>query len=117
MVHHDTYLDETYEDVTVHHGGYNEYRTYTDPDGNTYWVAFHIEVPDKMRDCVADIDGFSVDQLPNDWNYIWQYTIDRAVDEYEWDTVENKRTAVHEVPAYDEEVVDHYECSCGATKY
>ena len=116
-VHHDTYLDETYEDVTVHHGGYNEYETYTDPDGNTYYVAYHIEVPDKARDYVAEVNGFSVAQLPNDWNYMWQYTVDRVVDRYEWDTVENKRTAVHEVPAYDEEVVDHYECSCGATKY
>ncbi len=114
-VHHDAVEEKIYEDVEEPRQGTNTYCKLTDPDGNVFYFAEDIRVPEKARDCVCSVDDMDVSTFK--YPYMWQYKNDLITETEYWTTTRKVCVGTNVTPAYDEEVVDHYECSCGATKY
>lgn len=116
-VHHDATTEDVYKDIT-YGPGQNSYLTVTDPEGNVYHFTDHIDFPEDLDfDCVGSIDTWKDFIATTKYPSFTQYTkVNNTHKYYESHTV-SVFEGTKEIPAYDEEVVDHYECSCGATKY
>lgn len=115
MIHHDAVEEKIYEDVEEPRKGTNTYDKLTDPDGNVFYFAVDIRVPEKARDCVCSVDDMDISTFK--YPYMWQYKDELITETEYWTTTRKVCVGTNVTPAYDEEVVDHYECSCGATKY
>jgi len=116
-VHHDATTEDVYKDIT-YGPGHNSYLTVTDPEGNVYHFTDHIDFPDDLDfDCVGSIDTWKDFIATTKYPDPKQYKKSNGSMTYNSPHTVSVFEGTKEIPAYDEEVVDHYECSCGATQY
>ena len=116
-VHHDATTEDVYKDIT-YGPGQNSYYKVTDPEGTVYYFTDHIEFPEDLEyDCVGSIDTWEDFVATTKYPDYTQYKRTGVVRSYNIPHTVSVFEGTKETPAYDEEVVDHYECSCGATKY
>ena len=116
-VRHDATTEDVYKDIT-YGPGHNSYLTVTDPEGNVYHFTDHIDFPEDLDfDCVGSIDTWEDFVATTKYPDYRQYKKSNGSMTYNSPHTVSVFEGTKEIPAYDEEVVDHYECSCGATKY
>lgn len=116
-VHHDATTEDVYKDIT-YGPGHNSYLTVTDPEGNVYHFTDHIDFPEDLDfDCVGSIDTWEDFVATTKYPDYRQYKKSNGNMTYNSPHTVSVFEGTKEIPAYDEEVVDHYECSCGATQY
>ena len=116
-VHHDATTEDVYKDIT-YGPGQNSYYKVTDPEGTIYYFTDHIQFPEDLDyDCVGSIDTWKDFVATTKYPDYKQYKRTSVVRGYNEPHTVSVFEGTKETPAYDEEVVDHYECSCGATQY
>lgn len=116
-VHHDATTEDVYKDIT-YGPGQNSYYEVIDPEGTVYYFTDHIQFPEDLDyDCVGSIDTWKDFIAKTKYPDYTQYERTNVVRGYNEPHTVSVFEGTKEIPAYDEEVVDHYECSCGATKY
>ena len=116
-VHHDATTEDVYKDIT-YGPGQNSYYKVIDPEGTVYYFTDHIQFPEDLDyDCVGSIDTWEDFIATTKYPDPKQYKKSNVVRGYNNPHTVSVFEGTKETPAYDEEVVDHYECSCGATQY